>query len=101
MNSMPHSDSFGDDPYQGYSNRAADRRLGEVNPDDIADDGDDGIEYTRHQRHSMLSSAANSDRGTRPGIGAASAVAGATAGGGAIGGIFAKNRAGREHAETV
>jgi hypothetical protein len=99
MNSMGHSDSYADDPYQGYSstNRTADRRLGEVNPNEIEDDGDDGLEYPRYQRHSMLSSGNNSERGTRPGLGAASAVAGATAAGGAIGSMFSKNRDGRTH----
>lgn len=34
---------YTDDPYQGYS--ARDGRLGVVNPSEIADDGDDGLEY--------------------------------------------------------
>lgn len=98
MHSMGHSDSYADDPYQGLSssNRGADRRLGEVNPNEIEDDGDDGLEYPRHQRNSMLNSAASSDRGTRPGLGAASAVAGATAAGGVLGGVLSKSRPGKK-----
>lgn len=96
MQSMGHSDSYADDPYQGLSSsvRGAERRLGEVNPHEIEDDGDDGLEYPRPQRHSILSSAANSDRGARPGVGAASAVAGAAGAGGVIGGMLSKSRPG-------
>lgn len=90
------SDPYADDPYhQGFSasTRSVDRRLGEVNPDEIEDDGDDGLRYhpKRSQRHSMLSSAANSDRGTKPAIGAAAAVGGAAAAGGAMGGLLRRN----------
>jgi len=94
MNSFPHHDGYADDPYQGL-HRNGDRRLGEVNPNDIEDDGDDGLGYPKYsQRNSMLSSAATSDRGTRQGMGAAAAVAGAAAGGGVMGGWLAKNREG-------
>lgn len=91
----PH-DPYADDPYQAYStsNRGADRRLGEVNPNDIEDDGDDGLGYPKYQRNSMLSSAANSDRGARPAMGIG-ALAGASASGGVLGGLLSKNRDGK------
>jgi exo-beta-1,3-glucanase (GH17 family) len=85
------SDPYADDPYQGYSSstRSVDRRLGEVNPEEIEDDGDDGLRHPKYsQRNSMLSSAAASDRGARPAIGAAAAVGGAAAAGGAVGGLL-------------
>lgn len=88
------SDPYADDPYLGFSSstRSVDRRLGEVNPDEIEDDGDDGLRYPRHnQRNSMLSSAANSDRGTRSAIGAAAVVGSAAAAGGAVGGLLRRN----------
>jgi hypothetical protein len=100
MNSFPHHDGYADDPYQGL-HRNGDRRLGEVNPNDIEDDGDDGLGYPKYsQRNSMLSSAATSDRGTRQGMGAAAAVAGAAAGGGVMGGWLAKNREGKGSLST-
>jgi hypothetical protein len=85
----PHShasgDPYVDDPYQGYSStaRGGDPNLGVVNPLEIEDDGDDGLDYPRQsQRNSMLS---NSDRGARPGVGAATAVGGAAVAGGVLG----------------
>ncbi|KAI6780555.1 glucan endo-beta-glucosidase-like protein [Emericellopsis cladophorae] len=86
QNYGPGTDPYGDDPY-GYSssNRSVDRRLGEVNPNDIEDDGDDGLHYPRYsQRNSMLSSG-TSDRGARPAIG------GTAAAGAGMGGYFAKS----------
>lgn len=92
------SDPYADDPYQGYSSstRSVDRRLGEVNPEEIEDDGDDGLRHPKYsQRNSMLSSAATSDRGARPAIGAAAAVGAAAAAGGAVGGLL--QRGGESH----
>ena len=61
--------------------------LGEVNPNDIADDGDDGLHYHRpSQRNSMLSSH-NSDRGAR----GAAAAGGVAAAGAAAGGLMARS----------
>lgn len=93
-NSGYSNDPYADDPYRAFSgsNPRVDRRLGEFNPNDIEDDGDDGLYYPRHsQRNSMLSSAANSDRGARPAIGAA-AVGGAAAAGGVMGGMLNRHR---------
>lgn len=84
-------ESFGDDPYQGMSSTAHryhDASLGVVNPNDIIDDGDDGLHYGRQtsQRNSMLS-LPHSDRG-RPGIGAAAAAGGV---GAAAGGVLGRS----------
>ncbi|KAK7213272.1 hypothetical protein V2G26_020450 [Clonostachys chloroleuca] len=68
VHSFAPPDPYVDDPYQGYSSstRSVDRRLGEVNPDEIADDGDDVLHHPMpSKRNSMLSSAQTSDRGQR------------------------------------
>ena len=54
-----------------------------MNPNEIADDGDDGLEYGKSQRNSMLS-LSNSDRAKR----GASATAAAVGGGAAAGGLM-------------
>lgn len=74
---------FGNDYDNPFSTpRGTTMMLGDVNPNDIADDGDDGLHYPRaSNRNSMLSSQ-NSDRGARAGLGAAAAVGGAAAAGG-------------------
>lgn len=91
----PHvsmGDPYGDDPYQAstHSFHSGPRHghgpttLGMVDPNDILDDGDDGVDYgpPRGSHRNSMRSATASDRGARPGIGAAAAV-GAAAGGGA------------------
>ncbi|KAM5369927.1 hypothetical protein ACJZ2D_008726 [Fusarium nematophilum] len=78
------SDPYIDNPYPGYSSRNG-GNLGVVNPNEIADDGDDGLSYGRSQRNSMLS-LPHSDRGRR---GAATAAA-AVGGGAAAGGLLAR-----------
>ncbi|KAH7126181.1 glycoside hydrolase superfamily [Dactylonectria macrodidyma] len=78
----PHrADPYADDPYQGFSSRnsASAANLGIVNPNDIEDDGDDGISYHRNQRNSMLS-LPHSDRGRRAAATAAGAGGAAAAG---------------------
>ncbi|KAH7009995.1 glycoside hydrolase superfamily [Ilyonectria destructans] len=78
----PHrADPYADDPYQGFSSRnsASAANLGIVNPNDIEDDGDDGISYHRNQRTSMLS-LPHSDRGRRAAAAAAGAGGAAAAG---------------------
>ncbi|KND91759.1 putative glucan endo-1,3-beta-glucosidase btgC [Tolypocladium ophioglossoides CBS 100239] len=93
MRSFAPSDSYADDPYQAYSTvpRNGGSQLGVVDPDDIEDDGDDGLHYPRrNQRNSMLS-ASNSDRGAKQAIGAAAAVGGAAAAGGAMGGLLGRH----------
>ena len=94
-NSGYSNDPYADDPYKAFSgsNPRVDRRLGEFDPNDIEDDGDDGLYYPRYsQRNSMLSSAATSDRGARPAMGAAAAVGGAAAAGGVMGGVMNRHR---------
>ncbi|KAH7136693.1 glycoside hydrolase superfamily [Dactylonectria estremocensis] len=78
----PHrADPYADDPYQGFSSRnsASAANLGIVNPNDIEDDGDDGISYHLNQRNSMLS-LPHSDRGRRAAAAAAGAGGAAAAG---------------------
>jgi hypothetical protein len=84
---------YADDPYGGYSSAwtGSDRNLGMLDPNEIEDDGDDGLHYSKNsQRNSMLSQS-NSDRGARSGIGAVAAVGGATAAGGALAAFLGRN----------
>ncbi|KAI1114139.1 glycoside hydrolase superfamily [Nemania sp. NC0429] len=91
-----HSDPFGD-PQLAYGQRM-DPRLGQVDPNSIDDDGDDGLEYQqRSTRASMLSIGNSSSRGgngTAAAATAAGAGAGAAAatGGGVLGGLIGRNR---------
>ncbi|KAL2147130.1 hypothetical protein VTI28DRAFT_560 [Corynascus sepedonium] len=79
---------YTDDPYQNLS-RHQDSDLGVVNPHDIIDDGDDGLEYGRSgARTSMLSIGSN-----RGGHGVAAAAGGAAAGG-VLGGLVGRNGSG-------
>ncbi|KAI0405495.1 glycoside hydrolase superfamily [Xylaria palmicola] len=88
-----HSDPFRD-PQMAYGQRM-DPRLGVVNPNDIDDDGDDGLEYRRSARTSMLSVGNSSGRGgngATAATGGAAATAGAAVAGGVLGGLIGKNR---------
>ncbi len=81
----PHSigtDVYTDDPYQGYS-RGQDPHLGVVNPNDIEDDGDDGLVYGRSRgpRTSMLSLGGHSNRSGQNGAAAAAGGVMGTIGG--------------------
>ncbi|CAK7226398.1 hypothetical protein SCUCBS95973_006186 [Sporothrix curviconia] len=80
----PHSDIYTDDPYQRYS--VHDTQLGFVNPNEIEDDGDDGLEYgrTRNARTSMLSLAGYSTKSSRSGT-AGGVVGPAAVGAAAVG----------------
>ncbi|KAI0111145.1 glycoside hydrolase superfamily [Nemania sp. FL0031] len=84
-----HSDPFRD-PQLAYGQRM-DPRIGQFNPNDIDDDGDDGLEYRRSARNSMLSLGNSSSRGGN-GTSAAAAGAGAAATGGVLGGLLGRNR---------
>ncbi|KAK4039752.1 glycoside hydrolase [Parachaetomium inaequale] len=78
-------DIYTDDPYQNLS-RHRDSTLGVVNPHDIADDGDDGLDYGRRgPRTSMLS--LGSSRG-------GAAAAGGAVTGGVLGGLVGRNGSG-------
>ena len=86
-----HSDPYADDPYQGLSSRHG-NNLGVVNPNEIEDDGDDGLHYPKQsQRNSMLS-LSHSDRTQKQAIGTAAAVGAGAAGGAAAGGLLRKGR---------
>ncbi|KAK4135808.1 glycoside hydrolase family 17 protein [Trichocladium antarcticum] len=86
---------YSDDPYQNLS-RHTDSTLGIVNPHDIEDDGDDGLEYgPRGTRTSMLSM--GSSRAGRDGA-AAAAGAGGAAAGGLLGGLVGRNESGSLYA---
>ncbi|KAJ9131731.1 Endo-beta-1,3-glucanase [Pleurostoma richardsiae] len=93
----PHSfntDLYHDDPYQGYTGMP-NPYLGVVNPNDIEDDGDEGLEYgKRGARTSMLSLGGSSNRSRQNGTSAAAAetAKAASAGGvlGALGGLVGR-----------
>ncbi|KAJ4290064.1 hypothetical protein N0V88_006568 [Collariella sp. IMI 366227] len=87
-----------DDPYQNLSRHQA-SNLGVVNPHEIADDGDDGLEYGRKgPRTSMLSVGGSSHRGHGAGAAAAGgAVAGGAVAGGVLGGLVGRNGSGNVH----
>lgn len=93
--SFVHHEVYTDDPYQRYSH-IQDARLGVVNPMDIEDDGDEGLEYGRQgNRASMLSLGQHSSRSGHTGAAAvtgaaAAGVAGATAAAAALGAIASK-----------
>ncbi|KAI0105356.1 glycoside hydrolase family 17 protein [Hypoxylon sp. NC0597] len=77
------SDPFRD-PQLAYGQRL-DPSLSQFNPNDIDDDGDDGLEYRRSARNSILSLGGSSR-------GANNAAAGAAVGGGVMGGLMGRNR---------
>lgn len=79
---LSRSAVYTDDPYLSFS-RTSLPNLGVVNPHDIFDDGDDGLDYGRkNHRTSMLSLGASSNR-SGSNLGAAAAAAAAAAGAGA------------------
>ncbi|KAK8037437.1 hypothetical protein PG991_000783 [Apiospora marii] len=79
------SDPFRD-PQAAYGQRL-DPRLGVVNPNEIMDDGDDGLDY-RRPRNSMLSMGNSSGNGSNR-----NSTVGAAAGGAAAAGLMGKNKA--------
>ncbi|KKF92616.1 Glucan endo-1 3-beta-glucosidase btgC [Ceratocystis platani] len=71
-------DPFQDDHFQNYaSSRGLDPRLGEVNPQMIADDGDDGLVYGKSGRNSLINVHRKSASSVSPNIKAAAAMGGA------------------------
>ncbi|CAI4214209.1 unnamed protein product [Parascedosporium putredinis] len=76
-------ETYANDPYS-YS-RPAIPALGVVDPNTIADDGDDGLDYRRPARNSMLSLNSNRSGARNAATGAAAAGA---AGGAAASGLF-------------
>lgn len=95
---MAQSSPYGyytDDPYQGYTVHST-QNLGYVDPNDIHDDGDDGLEYGRNPqgRRSILSLGNSSHQSREHGTAAAAGGADGAAGlMGAIGGFAAKRGA--------
>ncbi|KAL2266677.1 hypothetical protein VTJ83DRAFT_6029 [Remersonia thermophila] len=106
----PVPDFYTDDPYQSLS-RHQGSDLGIVNPNDIADDGDDGLDYGRRgPRTSMLSlgSSRNGRNGNGNGNGngardhspAVAAAAGAAGGGLLAGANLSANRYDAMHSSS-
>ena len=90
MNSF-QSDPFRD-PQLAYGQRM-DPRMGQFNPNDIDDDGDEGLEYRRSARNSMLSLGNSSaSRGPNNTSAAAAGAAGGAAAGGVLGSLMGRNR---------
>ncbi|KAI1472141.1 glycoside hydrolase family 17 protein [Daldinia caldariorum] len=81
------SDPFRD-PRMAYGRRM-DPALDQFNPNDIDDDGDDGLDYRRSTRNSKLGLGGSSHRG---GKSIAAGATGAAAGAGIIGGLMGRNR---------
>ena len=82
-------DAYVDDPKRIYS-RPMDPQLGVVNPFEILDDGDDGLDYVRRgPRTSMLSLGGSSNRSA-----ASAAVPAGAAAGGVMGGLVGGNGSG-------
>ncbi|KAK4117102.1 glycoside hydrolase family 17 protein [Canariomyces notabilis] len=89
------NDIYTDDPYQHLSrHHHPDASLGVVNPDEIEDDGDDGLQYGRRGPRTSVLSLGSSQRDRNSAIIAAGATAGAAAAGGAIGGLVSRNGSG-------
>ncbi|KAK8877034.1 glycoside hydrolase superfamily [Apiospora arundinis] len=84
------SDPFRD-PHAAYGQRL-DPRLGQVNPNEIMDDGDDGLDYRRPARNSLLSMGNSSGNGSNRNS-AVGVAAGGAAAGAAAGGLLGKNKA--------
>ncbi|KAI1437870.1 glycoside hydrolase superfamily [Xylaria sp. CBS 124048] len=85
-----YGDPFGD-LQMAYGQRI-DPALGQVNPNDIDDDGDDGLEYGRSARNSMLSLGNSSSRGGNTASTAALGATAAATAGGVLSGIIGRNR---------
>lgn len=88
-------DYYTDDPYQNVSHHQ-DSGLGVVNPNDIEDDGDDGLGYAtrRGPRTSMLSLGGSSHSKRNSAVVAGGVVAGGVAAGGVLGGLVGRNGSG-------
>lgn len=89
--------TYADDPYRGYSGHKL-QTLGTVHPDEIYDDGDDGLEYGRRGMRTSMLSLGRSSSGN--GHNGAAAKAGNTAAGagvmGALGGLVGRNAGSRD-----
>ncbi len=86
-----------DDPYSRYSN-TWDPRVGpaaaDFDPNDIEDDGDDGLASHDSRRRSVLSFGRHSSHGILPGAGAGAVAAGGAAAGAGTAGVAAADGGG-------
>ncbi|KXX75829.1 putative glucan endo-1,3-beta-glucosidase btgC [Madurella mycetomatis] len=92
----PHAavnDIYTDDPYQNLSSHQ-NPSLGAVNPNDIEDDGDDGLEYARKGPRTSMLSIGSSHRDRNSAVVAGGVVAGGVAAGGVLGGLVGRNGSG-------
>lgn len=90
---------YTDDPFQGYS-RHSNVNLGFVNPSEIYDDGDDGLEYGRNEqaRKSTMNLGGSSGKGAGAAAGAAGTAGVLGTIGGLVGARNAKDGAGQYNA---
>ena len=89
----PHSfqgSYYSDSPYNRLS-RNMDPAMGVFDPNSIDDDGDDGLEYTHHNRGSIQNLTSNPDRSSAVPVGAAAATGGVM---GALGGLVGRSVSG-------
>ncbi|GAB1311496.1 hypothetical protein MFIFM68171_01706 [Madurella fahalii] len=92
----PHAainDIYTDDPYQNLS-RHPNPSLGAVDPNEIEDDGDDGLEYARRGPRTSMLSLGSSHRDRNSAVIAGGVVAGGVAAGGVLGGLVGRNGSG-------
>ncbi|UKZ47879.1 hypothetical protein TrVGV298_002113 [Trichoderma virens] len=86
-------DPYADDHYpQMYppNSRNSNPMLGMVNPNEIVDDGDDGLDYSRRSQRNSILSASNSDRAAK-GAAVATVAAGGAMAAGAIKSALGRN----------
>jgi exo-beta-1,3-glucanase (GH17 family) len=86
----PHSFQgpyYSDNPYNRLS-RNMDPAMGGFDPNSIEDDGDDGLEYTHHNRGSIQNLTSNSERSNPASTGGAAAAGGVM---GALGGLVGRS----------
>jgi exo-beta-1,3-glucanase (GH17 family) len=81
---------YSDSPYNRLS-RNIDPAMGGFDPNSIEDDGDDGLEYTHHNRGSIQNLTSNSERPNAGSVGAAAATGGVM---GALGGLVGRSVSG-------
>ncbi len=89
----PHSfqgSYYSDSPYNRLS-RNLEPAMGAFDPNNIEDDGDDGLEYTHHNRGSIQNLTGNASRSSAVPVGAAAATGGVM---GALGGLVGRSVSG-------
>lgn len=88
---------YNDTPYNRWSTRRAAPGIAPINPNDIADDGDDGLDVTdaNHNRRSFLPFGGNSRNASREGVPLAGAAAGGAVAGAGAAGMFSRDPSGK------